>query len=124
MSLPISQQRILDRIEHGLRTHDSRLTSMFATFTRLTRLDEMPEVEQLKPGRRKASARTGRRGAQVRWIAFVPVALVAVLSAVVIGLVVFSTQNQCVPRTALSGHGSAPGHTRVCPARPSPFGPG
>jgi len=60
MSLPAGQQRILNAIEEALRVHDSRLASMFATFTRLTRQEEMPEVEQLKQ-RRGVFARTRLR---------------------------------------------------------------
>ena len=37
-------------IEDGLAGHDSHLTSLFATFTRLTRQEEMPMREQLTPG--------------------------------------------------------------------------
>ena len=58
MSLPASQQRILDGIEDGLQAHDVRLAALFATFTRLTRQEEMPKAEELKPG----MARSPRRG--------------------------------------------------------------
>ena len=61
MSLPDSQQRILDGIATTLRAHDSGLASMFATFTRLTSHDAMPETEQLKPGGAWRGCRGGGR---------------------------------------------------------------
>jgi hypothetical protein len=48
MSLPARQQRVLGRIEHSLHAGDPRLRSMFATFTKLTRGQQMPRLEQLE----------------------------------------------------------------------------
>jgi hypothetical protein len=127
MSLPVAQQRILDGIEDGLRAHDSRLASMFATFTRLTRQEEMPWFEQLRPRRRKGgSAR--RRGSRprsgLRYVAFLPVVLVAVLSAVVIGLLVSSSHNNQCSRGSSIGLGTALPHVNTCPAHGSQSGRG
>ena len=47
MSLPASQQRILDRIEHSLHVSDPPLRSMFAIFTKLVREEGMPLPEEL-----------------------------------------------------------------------------
>jgi Protein of unknown function (DUF3040) len=48
MSLPARQQRVLGRIERSLHASDPRLRSMFATFTKLTRGQRMPRLEQLE----------------------------------------------------------------------------
>jgi hypothetical protein len=48
MSLPSSQQRILDRIEGMLQDSDPRLTALFVIFTRLTRDEEMPRMEEVR----------------------------------------------------------------------------
>lgn len=49
MSLPACQERILGGIERALRTAEPRLTARFAMFTRLTRDEELPCIEQLVP---------------------------------------------------------------------------
>jgi hypothetical protein len=48
MGLPASQRRVLDRIESTLRGSDPRLAALYAVFTRLTRDEEMPRIEQLR----------------------------------------------------------------------------
>jgi hypothetical protein len=143
MSLPAGQQRMLDGIADRLRTHDSALASLFATFTRLTKHEEMPGIEQLNPGRLTATAgrkwRAGRvsgRGAgvprwHVRWIALVPVAVVAVVSAfaVVLAVTVPSSPSQCrsaaASRTStVQSAGSWVSPSLGCPVRKSPAGRG
>jgi hypothetical protein len=47
MSLPACQERVLRGIESALRKGEPRLASIFATFTRLTRDEELPRTEQL-----------------------------------------------------------------------------
>jgi hypothetical protein len=47
VSLPVSEQRVLDGIENALEGGEPRLGSMFAIFTRLTRDDEVPRTEAL-----------------------------------------------------------------------------
>ena len=47
MSLPVSQQRVLDGIENVLEGGEPRLRSMFAIFTRLTRDEGAPRTEAL-----------------------------------------------------------------------------
>ena len=47
MSLPVSQQRVLDGIESALEGDEPRLRSMFAIFTRLTGDDGAPGTEAL-----------------------------------------------------------------------------
>lgn len=96
MSLPASQQRILDRIEQKLRASDPRLTSLFSIFTRLTRDEDMPRIEEIKArlarfggwaGRCTALARRliPRPSGRVKAIIFFPCALAAVICALVIG---------------------------------------
>src|ERR1035438_7138527 len=59
-SLPSKQQRVLDRIESILRDSDPRLAAMFVIFTRLTRDEEMPRLEELR-------ARLARLRAWISW---------------------------------------------------------
>jgi hypothetical protein len=56
MTLPASQQHLLDGIAGELRTTEPRLAGMFAVFTWLTRDEALPCAEQLE-----ASARRPRR---------------------------------------------------------------
>ena len=48
VSLPVSEQRVLDGIESALEGDESRLRLMFAIFTRLTRDDGAPRTEALR----------------------------------------------------------------------------
>lgn len=47
MRLPVSQRRILGKMENAIQISDPRLTSLFNLFSRLSRDEEMPRVEQL-----------------------------------------------------------------------------
>jgi hypothetical protein len=96
MSLPSSQQRILDRIDGMLRDSDPRLTAMFVIFTRLARDEEMPRMEELRTRLARLRAWMSRRTAPVRRLAgppsprlrailFFPAALAAMLCALLIG---------------------------------------
>jgi hypothetical protein len=75
MSLAVSEERALTGIEQALLSRDPRLKSLFTIFTRLTRHEAMPTIEQLR-----------RRH---WWSAPGAVILVALVLAVV-GTVVFS----------------------------------
>jgi len=96
MSLPSSQQRILDRIEGMLQDSDPRLTALFVIFKRLTRDEEMPRMEEVRarltrlrvwfswwaaPVQRLA----GRPSQWLRAVLLFPAALVAMLCALLIG---------------------------------------
>jgi Protein of unknown function (DUF3040) len=48
MSLPVAQERTLTSIEQALRSRDPRLNSLFSIFTRLTRQEPMPAIEQIR----------------------------------------------------------------------------
>jgi hypothetical protein len=96
MSLPSSQQHALDRIAGMLRDSDPRLVALFVIFTRLTRDEEMPRVEELRVRLTRLRAwiswRTapvqrlaGRPSQRFRAILLFPAALVAMLCALLIG---------------------------------------
>jgi|HubBroStandDraft_3_1064219.scaffolds.fasta_scaffold01516_8 hypothetical protein len=51
MSLPVAQERALTSIEQALRSRDPRLNSLFSIFTRLTRQEAMPTIEQIQQRR-------------------------------------------------------------------------
>ena len=48
MSLSASEERTLTSIEQALRSRDPRLNSLFSIFTRLTRQEAMPVIEQIR----------------------------------------------------------------------------
>ncbi len=50
MGLPARQRRVLERIESTLRGSDPKLASLYAIFSRLTRDEEMPRIEQVRHG--------------------------------------------------------------------------
>ena len=104
MSLPARQERALERIEHSLHACDP-LRSMFAMFTKLTRDEEMPGLEKLQApssplwdwlkrqaqpvqGRRapKSAWATGAPGTRMRAIILVPILLLALVPAALLGL--------------------------------------
>jgi hypothetical protein len=76
VSLPVSQQRVLDGIENHLEGGEPRLGSMFAIFTRLTRDEGEPRTEVLPAptGLRRAWP-AGGLPATVRAIIAVPLIL-------------------------------------------------
>jgi Protein of unknown function (DUF3040) len=51
MSLPVAQERTLTSIEQALQSRDPRLNSLFSIFTRLTRQEAMPTIEQIRQQR-------------------------------------------------------------------------
>jgi hypothetical protein len=80
MSLPTSQQRILDQIELILQAGDPRMKSMFAAFTRFTSWEAMPTREAI-------SAHLPRLRV------LIPIMLVTALSIVFLGI--FATSTAC-----------------------------
>jgi hypothetical protein len=104
MSLPARQERVLERIEHS-QACDPLLRSMFAMFTKLTRDEEMPRLEKLQAPssplwdwlKRQAQPVRGRRvrrsawaigapGTRRRAIILVPIVLLALAPAALLGL--------------------------------------
>ena len=114
MTLPTSQQRALDAIDHVLQSAEPRLATMFGVFTDLTRLDAMPAVETLQPGpwwsrhrlagplyrpgwsghqrhrpgqRHQPGRRPLRAGRRLSRVVLIPLLLLAAVSLVVVSLV-------------------------------------
>ena len=105
MSLPAAQQRILVKIEGGLRESDPALSSRFVIFGRLARDEAMPWLEQIKPRPIAdrllpvvtVARRVSRRpAARVRALLLLPAALTAMLCALAIS---FSGSHRGVPVT-------------------------
>ena len=93
MSLPPGQLRVLERIEGKLSESDPRLVSLFTIFTRLTRAEKMPWIEQVRPRRvayriarmGRWFRRRGRRHAtRVGGMLLLPAALTAAACAVIV----------------------------------------
>ena len=121
MSLPASQQRILDRIEEALKRHEPRLASMFAIFDRLNIHERRPWIEALKPAP-WWSLKRYHPSSRIR--AFVLIALAAglVVSAVFVG----TSQSRGGCNTPIMLRGPLIGMTQVrhCPATPEAKGYG
>ena len=104
MSLPASQQRVLDRIEEVLKKREPRLVSMFAMFTRLNLGERLPRLEALElvPW---WSPRRYRGRLPARAVLFLSLAIALIVSAVFIGM----SQSPDSCRTPLTPHGSVIG---------------
>jgi hypothetical protein len=75
MSLPTRQQRALDKIEKTFQARDPRLTSLFATFGRLTAQDAMPAFEQI----------TSRLTRYLQPVLLIPMVAVIMVTSIVLG---------------------------------------
>jgi hypothetical protein len=142
MSLAAREQRILDGMETTLQAGETRLTSMFALFTRLFRDEEKPGTEELAaPSWRprswlnapratsghprnawcrspsRARWATGRPAAQLRAIALIPVALAAIASLVLLGMITASMRSCGLVN---AGHTSERVLSRAMTCQPSP----
>ena len=69
MGLPVSQRRILAEIEQAIEVSDPQLTSMFTTFSRLSRNEHMPAGERLQTHTWLLLAAVRRRLVPRRWLA-------------------------------------------------------
>jgi len=96
VSLPVSQRRMLNRIDRTLRDSDPRLAAIFSIFTRLTWDEEMPRIEEVRARLARFGGWISRRTEPVRRrvprpsdrmkaILFFPAALAAVACALLIG---------------------------------------
>ncbi len=104
MCLPARQQRALDDIESALEARYPHLTAMFATFTRLTRGEELASTERLP-----------RRGYLPRGVlAVLPAAAVMAFLAGLLIAISLNSMAACAT-TARSGARHA-----ACAAQPSP----
>ena len=141
MSLADREQQILDGMESALQAGETRLTSMFAIFTRLFRDEEIPGTEELAARSRRprswlrapraaghhprnawrstsrARWATGRPTGKLRAIALIPVALAAIASVVLLGVSTASVR-LCRPVNAAHTSGLALSRARTC--QPSP----
>ena len=142
MSLAAREQQILDGMETALQAGETRLTSMFTIFTRLSSDEEIPGTEELavrsrrprswlrapraagrypRNARRRSTSRarwaTGRPAAKLRAIALIPVALAAIASVVLLGVSTASVR-MCRPVNAVHTSGLALSPARAC--QPSP----
>ena len=126
MALPASQRRILERIENALRGSDPRLAALFSIFTRLTRDEEMPRVEQVRARIAILMSRIGVRlasfgrwfgapgRARLRTALFFPIALAIVASAVLVGAG-FPSSNRCATPQRTTRVVPSSARARICP---------
>jgi hypothetical protein len=110
MSLPARQQHALDDIELRLLAGDPRLTSMFATFTRLTAPEAMPATEAI-------SVRLPRTAV------LIGVIVTAVVGAVVAALLTAPAPCTRIPAGRVAAGPAAIGVT-ACHGRPAEDVPG
>src|SRR5438876_138543 len=127
MSLPASQQRVLDVMENRLTAREPRLASMFAIFTRLATGEALPWREALQtvpwwsPRRWCPSGHRTRPLGRARAAILLALASVLVITAVCVGM--SHSRPGCTP---LMGRGPlvTPTHVRNCPAPPQAKGVG
>lgn len=130
MSLRARERRRLSRIQGALDRSDPQLVSLFVTFSRLTREEEMPYVERLRVRVDRLTAQGKRMRlvtfSRMRMIVITPVALVAAAAALLIGGL---TSNAGTCKATLAATHSAdrrvPVRARVaiCPPVPIPWHP-
>ena len=125
MGLPVSQRRILERIEGALRGSDPRLAALFSIFSRLNRDEEMPRAEQVRARVAILMARVGHRLASMRrWFGapgrarlrtalFFPIALAIVASAVLVGAG-FPSSNRCATPQRTTRTVPTSARARIC----------
>jgi len=114
MSLPARELRVLYGIETTLQAGETRLTSMFAIFTRLARDEERPGTEDLGTPSRNPWA-TGRPAVRVRAIALI--AVLAIASAMLFSVSAGSV-HACGPAVLAHTFERAPSRATAC--QPSP----
>jgi hypothetical protein len=110
MSLPVGQQRVLDRMEGALRASEPDLTSMYAIFTRLV-ADEPVYAEQFARKR----MRWVQPGTSMYAIVLIPVMFAAIIVGALLG---GATRSATVCDASYSVGGVSPLATRPsCPAK-------
>jgi hypothetical protein len=117
VSLPASQQRVLDGIEDDLRGCEPRLVSMFSIFAMLTRDEGAPSSELLRLG---AGRRWMLTAARLGTIIVVP--LVLGLVALIVFVAVSSAGHGC--RLGATPHSAATSRALSCQSAPEPEPPG
>ncbi len=121
MSLPASQQRVLDRIEEALKRREPRLASMFAIFNRLNIHERLPWIEALNP-MPWWSMKRYRPSARIRAVVLLTLAAGLVVSAVFVGM--SQSRGGCNTPIMLRGPLIGASHVRNCPATPEAKGYG
>jgi len=112
VSLPVRQRRVLERIESRLRGSDPRLAAMFTIFSRLTREEEMPRIEELRHRaaillamvrlRLAFIGRLGRRtGPRHQLAVFLPLAMV-LMTATIVLVAKFGGTTRCAAVTTVA----------------------
>jgi hypothetical protein len=110
MSLPVCQQRVLDRMDGALRASEPHLTSMYAIFTRLA-ADEPVRAEQF--ARRRM--RWLQPGTSMYAVVLIPVMFAAIIVGALLG---GATRSATVCDASYSVGGGSPLTTRPsCPAK-------
>jgi len=110
MSLPVCQQRVLDRMEGALRASEPHLTSMYAIFTRLNATEPV-RTEQLRHKR----LRWIQPGTAMYAIVLIPVMFAAIIVGALLG---GGTRNATACEASYSVGGVSPLTTRPsCPAK-------
>ena len=112
MSLPVCQQRVLDRMEGALRASEPRLTSMYEIFTRLNAAE---------PVRAEPLTRRRRRWLQPGTAMYAMVLIPVMFAAIVVGaLFGGGTRNAAACEASYSVGGVSPLTSRsACPAKAS-----
>jgi hypothetical protein len=110
MSLPVCQQRVLDRMEGALRASEPHLTSMFEIFTRLN-VGEPVRPEPLTRRR----LRWFQPGTAIYAMVLVPVMFAAIIVGALLG---GGTRSAAACEASYSVGGVSPLTTRpACPAK-------
>jgi len=117
VSLPASQQSLLNGMDRALQARDPRLASMFAMFELLAGDDGPPPAERLAPVSRSLAGWLRALAGRARAAASIPVVLAAGLMAAVITLgVATSGWKGCSPAAQRSQTRS---EVQRCGSRPS-----
>src|SRR5437899_11046603 len=116
MSLPASQQRVLDRIEEALKRREPRLASMFAIFNRLNIHERLPWIEALKP-MPWWSFKRYHPSARIRAFVLLTLAVGLVVSAVFVGMT--QSRRGCNTPIMLRRPLDGTGHGQHCPGHPA-----
>ena len=131
MGLPASQRKILERIENALRGSDPRLASLFSIFTRLTRDEEMPRIEEIRAKLAIILLRIRYRfvafgrwfaapsRARLRTALFFPVAMAFVAGAVLVGSW-FPNGNRCPATRGMVGIAQTVSRSKFCTSLTNP----
>jgi hypothetical protein len=85
MSLPASQQRVLDGMERALQASEPHMASMYAIFARLNEGAEPLGAEPLKRRRRGPQLNIGQSGRGMYAMALIPVIFIMVVAGALLG---------------------------------------